>query len=67
MTPIKPFEILSTRQETEGTGVNYRVSKSSFADGQMQTYEIESFVLVPKDEDIDAYLLKYLTESGWIV
>lgn len=66
MKPIKPFEILSTKAEPDGTGVTYRVSKKSVQGLRVQTDSMESYVLVPANEDIDAYVYNYLLESGWI-
>lgn len=66
MKPIKPFEILATREEEFGTGVTYKVSKKAVLGLRMQTDTMESFILVPKSEDVDAYVYNYLLEAGWI-
>lgn len=66
MTRFKPFEIISTREESEGTGVSFKVSKSSFEGNRIEVESIESFVLVPKGEDVDAFLLAYLRTAGWV-
>ena len=68
---IKPYTILSTRSEGEyGTGVDFSVStrfvvnEPGFKGERTVTHT--SAVLVPPNEDIDEYLLKYLIDSNWI-
>lgn len=67
MTPIKPFKILSTREEPDGTGVLFEISKSSVEGQKIQIDTIESYVLVPPLNDVDTYLFNYLLDTGWIV
>jgi hypothetical protein len=68
---IKPFTILATKDEPNfGILVQYSVSDRSFIEQQEykgpQTATAISTVLVPYGEDIDTYLLNYLTRCGWI-
>lgn len=63
---IKPFEILSTRPEPDGTGVMYRVSKTSMEDGAQVTKTIESYMLVPAGCDLDREVFSHLKASGWL-
>ena len=65
---IKPFKITSTRQEPDGgTTVFFKISKVQQSPEFMnKTETLETAILVPQGEDIDQYLVKELTKSGWI-
>jgi hypothetical protein len=67
---IKPYTIISTRQEVSGTGVDFSVTvrtmvdEPGFKDVKLSTSK--SFIFVPEGEDIDNYLHNCLLNSGWI-
>jgi hypothetical protein len=65
---IKPFKILSTRQEPDGgTGVFFEVSKTKFlTETRTQTDTLKTYISVPAGEDIDMYLFRDLQQAGWI-
>ena len=65
---IKPFTILSSRTEPDGTlGVFYRVQyREQVSPTVMRTKTLESYMNVPKDADIDAFVFAQLQEGGWI-
>lgn len=67
---IKPYTILSTRQEIGGLAVNFSVSIRYVVDtpefkGE-ETSTSTSMIFVPEGEDVDSYLHNYLVRSGWI-
>lgn len=67
---IKPYKILSTRQENSGTAVEFSVSIRYVVDTKEfkgeRTSESTSMIFVPSSENIDQYLHDYLFRSGWI-
>lgn len=65
---IKPFKIINTRQEHDGgTGVFFEVSKvKQISENETQTSSLSSYITVPADEDIDAYLFEQLSKTGWV-
>jgi hypothetical protein len=65
---IKPFKILSTRQEPDGgTGVTFEVSKTKYLTKKItQTSTLNTYISIPAGEDIDMYLFKDLQQSGWL-
>lgn len=64
---IKPFTILTTRVEPDGTlGVFYRVQyREQVSPTVMRTKTLESYVTCPKGSDIDAFVYEHLKEAGW--
>ena len=64
---IKPFTILSSRVEADGTlGVFYRVQhREQVSPTVMRTKTLESYMTMPKDADIDAFVYEHLKEAGW--
>jgi hypothetical protein len=66
MTMIKPFEIMSTRPEPEGTGVFFRVSKRFVFDRMETVKTLEGYLLVPRGKDIDQETFDHLKIAGWI-
>jgi len=67
---IKPFTILETRTEADGSfGVFYRVELrvvESVMPRKVVLKQLEGYATVPKDADIDAYIYQYLKDSGWV-
>lgn len=69
---IKPFTILKTNIEVDGTiTIFFTVKKTSLIDyeGELRpvTDSLETAINVPADTlDIDNFLYKHLTETGWI-
>jgi len=69
---IKPFTILKTTTEVDGTiNVFFNVSKTQLEeyDGELRpiTYSLDGVINVPSTiEDIDKYLYQHLIETGWI-
>lgn len=63
---IKPFDIIKTREDPEGIGVFYRVSKRSFDGKKTFTSTVEGYMLVRRDEDIDAGTFSRLKQAGLI-
>lgn len=65
---IKPFTILSTRVEADGTlGVQYKVQmRQQISPTEMHTKTLESYMSCPKDADVDAYVFEQLSKAGWI-
>ena len=65
---IKPFKILSTRQEPDGgTGVTFEVSKTKYlTETQTETETLRTYISVPAGEDIDMYLYNDLKTAGWL-
>jgi hypothetical protein len=65
---IKPFKIISTRQEPDGgTGVTFEVSKTIYlSEAKTETKSLKTYISVPAGEDIDMYLFKDLQQSGWL-
>jgi len=65
---IKPFKILSTVTEPEGsTGVHFEVTKGVVVDEhRTRTFKLRAYLSVPVDADIDAALFAFLDEGGWV-
>lgn len=62
---IKPFDIITTRAEPGGTGVIYSVSRREINGNRETVKTVESYVLVPDGEDIDAFVFAHLKAAGW--
>lgn len=61
------YEIRSTRQETDGTGVIYYVERDKLNDkgevvGMMGT---QGYMLVEPGRDVDSSVRDFLRASGW--
>jgi len=64
---IKPFKILSTRDEVDGTTVFFRVSRTEQIDEtKSKTKVMETAVHVNTGEDIDEVIFNNLKDTGWI-
>jgi hypothetical protein len=69
---IKPFVILKTTTEVDGTiTIFFNVKKTVIEEyeGEVRpiTYSLETAVNAPADtQDIDKFLYEHLTETGWI-
>ena len=65
---IKPFTILSTRTEGDGTlGVFYRVQyREKVSPTVTRTKTLESYMSIPPGSDVDAYVFQQLNQAGWI-
>jgi hypothetical protein len=69
---IKPFTILKTNIEVDGTTtIFFTVSKTSLIDyeGELRpvTDSLETAINAPADtQDIDKFLYQHLTKTGWI-
>lgn len=65
---IKPFTILSTRPEQNGsTGVFYESMITEVVDEtHRNTRGVRSYISVPAGEDIDTYVFNFLQDSGWL-
>jgi hypothetical protein len=63
---IKPFDIIKTREDPEGIGVFYRVSKRWGDGAKTYTSTIEGYMLVPRNEDIEAGTYSRLKQAGLI-
>ncbi len=64
---IKPFKIIHTRKEEDGgTGVIFEVSKVVGTGANTSTLEtMQTYMLVPDGQDVDAYLFEQLSKAGW--
>lgn len=64
---IKPFTILSTRVEADGTlGVFYRVQYREYVSASLiRTKTLESYLTMPQGEDVGAFVYEHLKEAGW--
>jgi len=64
---IKPFKIIHTRKEPDGgTGVIFEVSRTDAkAANTSSTLTMQTYMLVPDGEDIDAFLFEKLSKAGW--
>lgn len=63
---IKPFDIVSTRQEPDGTGVLYRVAKRTVESGVDKTMIMEGYLLLPPGENVDAGVYARLKYMGFV-
>lgn len=63
---IKPFEIVNTRTEPEGTGVVYRVAKRFLAPGSTKIVVMEGYLLIPNSEPLDAGIYSRLKHMGYV-
>ena len=64
---IKPFTVLKTREDPNGTTVFFSVSKTEFLEGnKAKTQKMETAVLVPTGEDQDQYIFDMLQKGGWL-
>lgn len=64
---IKPFEILDTRQNPNGsTGVLYHVWRvESVGPGRTKEFGCQSYLEVPAGRDLELYVHEKLSEAGW--
>ncbi len=64
---IKPFKIIQTRKEEDGgTGVIFEVSKVVGKAANTSTMTtMQTYMLVPEGQDVDAYLFEKLSKAGW--
>ncbi len=65
---IKPFKVLETRLEKDGTtGVIFEVSKVISAQlGKSKTTTMTSYINVSQGVDIDQFLFDELSKAGWL-
>ena len=63
---IRPFDIKLTRDEPGGTGVIYSVGRREINGNRETVKTVESYVLVPAGQDINAFVFAHLKASGWI-
>ena len=65
---IKPFEILDTRLEPEGsTGVFFQAEKVEIPQPQKRKrLGVRSYISVPAGKDIDEAVFEHLQNSGWL-
>lgn len=65
---IKPFIILSTKEESGGsTGVSFQAEKVEIPSPmKRRTLGVQDYISVPTGEDIDLAVFKYLQNSGWL-
>jgi hypothetical protein len=65
---IKPFKILETRTEQDGsTGVVFEVFKSQVSEnGTSGGRLMRTYISVPEGEDIDQYVFNFLDRGGWV-
>lgn len=65
---VKPFTILSTREENDGSlGVFYSVSYRELASPQvMRTKTMRGYLTMPAGGDVDAFVFDYLKKAGWV-
>ena len=64
---IKPFKILETRSEADGsTGVIAEVWKvTAIADGRVMKDGMRCYMQVPQGQDVDTYLFDKFSQAGW--
>lgn len=63
---IKPFDIIKTREDPEGIGVFYRVTKRYIEGTNTITSKVEGYMLIPRGEDIEAGTYSRLKQAGLI-
>ena len=65
---IKPYEILSTRDEQDGSKtVFFEVSKTTMLNpSTASTEKMQTSIVIPPDVDVDEYLFADLQKSGWV-
>ena len=65
---IKPYTILSTREEQDGAKtVFFEVSKTVMLNPSTASTEtMQTAIVVPPNENVDAYLFADLQKSGWV-
>ena len=65
---IKPFKILQTRTEQDGsTGVIFEVFKSQVSEDRTASGRLmRTYISVPEGEDVDQYLFNFLDQGGWL-
>ena len=64
---IKPFKILDTRTEADGsTGVIVEVWQvTAMADGKVKKNGMRCHMQIPQGQDVDAYLFDQFSQAGW--
>ena len=65
---IKPFKILSTREEPGGgTGVSFQAEKVEIPSPQKRRrLGVQAYISVPQGKDVDEAVFEYLQVSGWL-
>jgi hypothetical protein len=65
---IKPFEILTVRNEPDGTvGVLYKVTyREQISSTVVLSKTLEGYFNMPVGSDVDKETYTYLLEAGWI-
>ena len=63
---IRPFDIITTREEPEGIGVIYRVTKRHVKGPSTVTSRVEGYLLIPRNEGIEAGTYARLKQVGLI-
>jgi hypothetical protein len=64
---IKPFQILETRQEQDGTtGVLFSVSRTDSINANTSgTQTMTAYMTIPDGCNVDEYLFQELSKQGW--
>lgn len=62
---IKPYEILSVREDQGGKTVFFRVGRRTMEGPKICVKTMESAIFVSENEDIDTELYKSLRAAGW--
>ena len=67
---IKPFKIIETRTEPNGsTGASYSVELrivESTEPLKVVLKSMDGYVSIPAGEDVDSYVYRHLKEGGWV-
>jgi hypothetical protein len=63
---IKPFDIMRTREEPDGTGVFYSVTKRRIEGGNTITSRLEGYLLIPRNENVEAGTYARLKQGGLV-
>lgn len=63
---IRPFDIISTRDEPDGVGVFYAVTKRRIEGPATVTSRVEGYMLIPRSESIEAGTYARLKQSGLV-
>ena len=63
---IKPFDILNTREEPDGIGVFYSVSKRRIDGDVTTTSRFDGYLLIPRTENIEVGTYVRLKQAGLV-